>query len=289
MPPAGPLILLVLLAASCGARPTLPAAWPASDAVVAEVGGVPIHRSEVQSEMRRTGKDARHATQELVDFELLAVAAAPSTDADPDVRQSGRQAMVQAMLEHELEPRLGKAAIPDAELAAIYDKARSAFVHPRLVEIGILTVYTGGRMKAEPRARALDDARALDAYLRQHPAATLEEFKAIADQPSWRERRVKYARLWQALDEPFPAEVGRAAAALTHPGDATSLVTSETGYHIARYIAERPPETVTFQQAQPSLRDQIYPRWRQARFIEYAQQLANPHQIEAFPEKFESP
>src|SRR5690349_24285442 len=40
-------------------------------------------------------------------------------------------------------------------LPIFYERARSAFVHPRLVEIAILSVYTGARMKAEPRAQAL--------------------------------------------------------------------------------------------------------------------------------------
>ena len=66
---------------------------------------------------------------------------------------------------------------------------------------------------------------------------------------------VKYARAWQGSDEPFSAEVGRAAAALARRGDTTPLITAESGYHIARYLAERPPENVTFEQAQPMLRE----------------------------------
>lgn len=255
---------------------------------MARVGETSIGAGDLLAELRRAGGTPRQALTRLIDFELLAAAAAASIGAsDADVVAARARAAVERTIERDLEPRLKKSSIPRSELRAVYERARRAFVHPRLVEVALLSVYTGARMRDEPRARSHATAIELEAEVRRRPNHTPEDFEALAADPAWRGRQVKYARLWQAFDEPFPAEVGRAVAALAHPGDTSGLITSEAGYHIARYIGERPPENVTFEEAEPRLRDQVFERWRQAQFLEFVQRLANPHQIEAFPERME--
>lgn len=283
------LLCAGLGAASCRAVPRQPAVAPTE--AVAVVDGVPISRAALLAEMRRTGKDARGALWDLIDFELLAVRAAGAGLADPEVDEERDRAAVQRMIERELEPRLTREAIPDPVLREVYERARRAFVHPRLVEVALLSVYTGARMKDQPRAQARNTALALDAYLRSHPPASPDAFEAIASEPTWKEQRVKHARLFQALDEPFAADVGRVVATLKGPGDTTPLITAESGFHIARYVSERPPESVSFEEARDRLRDQIAERWRQSQFLEYAQTAAGPHHIEAFPDRLtaESP
>jgi hypothetical protein len=259
----------------------------ATGEAVAHVDGVPIRASDVAAEMRRGGGPPRAALDRLIDFELLAAAAAPTTSpaADPDVAEARDQVAVQLLVERELETHLGKDAIPDDVLRDLYQKAQSVFVHPRLVEVGLLIVYTGARMKDQPRAEAIATAHALEAYVRDKPA-TPENWKALAMQPAWHDRKVQFARTWQALDEPFPIEVGRAVATLRHPGDTTPLVVDEMGCFLACYISERPPENITFEQARDKLRDQVHERWKKAQFLEFAQAAANPHRIEAYPERF---
>ena len=278
-------LLGAALGATCGA-PGPPPSAPLADAV-AVVDGVPIGRAEVLAEMRRSGKDARGALSALVDFQLLAARAQQAAvAADPEVQEVRDRAAVQLMIERQLEPQLTREAIPDSVLRGVYERAHSAFVHPRLVEVAVLSVYTGARMKDQPRAQARDTALALDAYLKRHPPATPDAFEAVAAEPAWKEQRVKHTRLFQALDEPFAAEVGRVVAALKGPGDTTPLITAESGFHIARYVSERPPENVSFEEARDRLRDQILERWRRSQFLEFAQAAAGPHQIEAFPERF---
>jgi hypothetical protein len=277
------VLLCAGLGGSCHAVPRQPAVPPAE--IVAVVDGVPISRAALLAEMRRTGKDARGAMSDLIDFELLAARAASAGAADPEVDQIRDRAAVQRMIERELEPRLTREAIPDSVLREVYERARSVFVHPRLVEVALLSVYTGSRMKDQPRAQARDTALALDAFLRGHPPATPDAFEAIASEPAWKEQRVKHARLFQALDEPFAADVGRVVATLKGPGDTTPLITAESGFHIARYVSERAPENVTFEEARDRLRDEIAERWRQSQFLEFAQAAAGPHRIEAFPER----
>ncbi len=285
----GLLFVLLAFAASCGGRAAAPDGVAAANAiadVVARVDGVSIRASDVAAEMRRGGGSPRAALDRLVDFELLAAAAAhtvtPATDTD--VGEARDQAAVQLLLERELEPHLGKDSIPDDVLRGLYQKALSVFVHPRLVEIGLLLVYTGARMKAEPRTQALETARALEAYVHAKPASP-DAWRAIAAEPAWRDRKVQFTRTWQALDEPFPVEVGRAVTELHHPGDTTPLIVSEVGNFLACYIAERPPENVSFEQARDKLRDQVLDRWRKAQFLEFAQAAANPHRIDAYPER----
>ncbi len=177
--PTDPRLALALgatiaLVVSCrnGARPV-----SAAGDSVALVNGVAISRAALQAEMRRSRQGARAALDDLIDFELLAAAAAGQTAQDPDVVEARARAEVQRLIERDLEPRLSKEAIPDAVLRQVYDKARSVFVHPRLVEVAMLSVYTGARMKDEPRAQALATARELDAYVRARKPDTPEAFE----------------------------------------------------------------------------------------------------------------
>ncbi|MEA2699175.1 MAG: hypothetical protein QOI66_3446, partial [Myxococcales bacterium] len=100
-----------------------------------------------------------------------------------------------------------------------------------------------------------------------------------------KERKVQFSRDWQAIDDPFPIEVGREVQRLTHVGQRTPLVTTETGFHVATYLAERPAENISFADAREKLRDQIFERWRTARFLEFTQALAGSHTIEADPDR----
>ncbi|HVR62083.1 MAG TPA: peptidyl-prolyl cis-trans isomerase [Polyangia bacterium] len=266
-------------------EPTAPAAASRGDPALARVGDVDILRSDVAIQMRATHQTERQALDQLIRFELLARAAAASiSPSDPDVRAATDAMLVQRLIERDLEPHLTKADIPDDVLRGVYERAQKVFVHPRLVEVAMLNVYTGARMKPEPRAKAAAVARALDAQLRRSPRHTVDEFESIALDPAWKERKVQYSRVWQAIDDPFPAAVGREVQRLRQPGDITPLITADTGFHVALYIDERPPENISFADARDRLRDQIYERWRTARFLEFAQAAAGAHSIEAYPE-----
>ncbi len=283
------VVAMVVALSSCtrGASPSLaPAtrAATAADPALARVGDVAILRSDVATQMRATGQNERAALDDLIHFELLARAAAQSVSpADHDVRAATEAMLVQRYIETDLEPHLGKADIPDDVLRGVYDRALKIFVHPRLVDVATLSVYTGARMKPEPRARATAAAHALDELLRRSPRHTVDEFESIARDPAWKERKVQYSRTWQAIDDPFPAEFGREAQRLARPGDVTPMVAAQTGFHVALYLGERPSENVTFAEARDRLRDEIYERWRTGRFLEFTQAAAGAHTIEAYP------
>jgi hypothetical protein len=256
---------------------------PASDlgAVVARVGGVPLFATQVLAVAKQTGKSPRNALEDLVEFNLLAECARgsglkPADSSDADVAST----LVQRLLEKELEPTLRPEAMPDSVLRPMYDKARDRFVHSRLVEIGVLALYTGALMKESPRKARTEAAQALAAFLAAHPPQTLDEFAAVANDSKWSSRKVVFAHFLQGLDRPLSATVGVQVAKLHVPGDTTPMIVDEDGFFVARYIAERPPEDISFEQARDGLRAGYYEHWRKQRFLDFSTAFANLHKVE---------
>ncbi|MES1204718.1 MAG: peptidylprolyl isomerase [Pseudomonadota bacterium] len=260
---------------------------PARAAVVAVVADVPISTDDVRLQMRARRVDARRALDDLITFEVLARAAADARldrAADAADRSALISAKVGRLVQQEIEPALDVSQIPDADVRALYERGKDHFVHGRLVEVAVLCVFTGARMKPAPRARAADNARKLKAYVDAAAPGTGAAFTAIAQDPAWIERQVSVTTVWQGEDTPFPAVVGRAVQALSKPGDTTALVDDETGYYIARYVSERPPENIPFAEAAPGLRRDMYQPWRRQRFLQLSLEMTHVHDISVFPE-----
>jgi hypothetical protein len=249
---------------------------------VAKVGTVPIFSRQVLAEAKQTGKTPREALRSLVELNLLAerarrVGQRQADSSDSDVKS----ALVQRLLERELEPSLRPEAIPDSVLRPLYDKARDGFVHPRLVEIGVLAVYTGARMAESSRKERAQTAEELAAFLDKHPAQTLDEFATLAGDKNWSPRHVIFARFIQGVDRPLSRSVGVEVAKLRALGDTTHLMVDEDGFFIARYIAERPAENISFEQARDSLRAGYTQYWPKRRFLDFSADLLGLHKVEA--------
>ena len=258
--------------------------------VVARVGDVAITAADVAAQMAASpGRDRRRALEDRIVFELLAQEAARQ-DLPPDT--AGEHAAVaaaeaQRLVERDLEPRLTRAAISDADVRALYERARSRFVHGRLVQAAVVHIFTGARMKAEPRARAEQNARLLRSALDEHPPRTLADLEAFVKQPEWTERKVGLTKVWQDLeaDEPFPRVVARALGSLSSPGALTPLVGDETGSYVAMYLGEMPAENRSFADVAAGLRAEMYEPWRRQRFMLLATELTAGHDIEAYPDR----
>ena len=204
---------------------------------------------------------------------------APSFDAEVE------SALVQRLLERELEPTLRPEAMPDSVLRPLYERAKAAFVHPRLVEVGMLAIYTGARMPREPQEQRAQSARALASWLKSHPPATLDDFAAIARDPTWSSRYVIYDRFLQSPDAPLSRKVGEEMVKLRAAGEITGLLSDDDGFYIARYIGEKPPENVAFEQARVKLRDAYLDTWRQQRFTEFTARFWQEHRIDVHFER----
>jgi len=257
---------------------------PAADlgGIVARAGHVPIYESQVLAEAKRSGKSTRGALDDLVATNLLAESArrdgwslVGSSEAEV------KSALVQRFLERDLEPNLRAGAVPDSALRPMYDRARDAFIHPRLVEIGVLTVYTGALMAEQPRQERAQIAKKLEAFLKDHPASTLDAFSAVARDPVW-SGRVAFGEFIQGLDRPLSRTVGEDVAKLHSVGETTRMLTDEDGFFIARYIGERPSANITFEQARGKLLAGFYESWRQQQFMEFTAKLIQGHKVEAY-------
>jgi hypothetical protein len=286
-----PLLVALLLANCSSPRQIAEHEWtpsPSADLgdVVARVGQVPIFAKQIEAEARRSGNSARVALEQLIDSNLLAEYAhlrgyTLSNVSDRDVRS----ALVQRLLEKELDPSLRREAVPDKDLRPLYERGRDGFVHSRLVEIGLLAVYTGARMQKEDREPREQTAREVALYLKRHPAKTLDEFAAVARDPIWAGRSVVFKRFFQSSDQPLSKTVGTEVAKLHALGDTTPLVLDEDGAFIARYINERPAENITFEQVRGKLLAGSYEQWRQKKFLDFTNNLASLHRMETYADR----
>ena len=265
-------------------------AWvpePTADlgAVVARVGEVPIFAAEVEAQMQSSGKTSHQALEDLIAFHLLAERTR-EVGIQPDDFAGGlpRELLVQRLLEREFEPHTRADDIGDDDLRRVYERGKDAYVHPRLVEIALLAVYTGDLMKPERRARLRELAQAMADDVARRPVRTPEDFATIAADPRW-SGKVALRRLLQGPERPFGAAVGAAVMRLSKVGETTSLVEDPSGLYLARYIAERPAENIGFAAVREQLRAQAYPYCRQQRFAQLVARLAQGHQVEAYPDK----
>lgn len=281
------VLAAVIALAACGASRRQTENWEPSPAPdlgvpVARVGGIPIFARQVLAHAKRTGGSARQALEDLVDLNLLAGKARASGIEVPSSQGDDiERAMVERMLERELETSLRPESVPDSAIRPLYDRIRDQFVHPRLVDVGVLAIFTGAPMKGQPREERAKAAEELATFLRAHPPKTLDDFAAVAKEPQWAERNVVYMRKLQGWDQPLSAAVGAEVGKLRAPGDTTPMVTDIDGFFICRYVDERPPENVTFEQARPRLLAGFYERWRQERFLEFTSNLIRMHKVEA--------
>jgi hypothetical protein len=287
-------VLVLVASAGCG-RGSEPARGsgavltaPDLGPVVARVGQVPIHASEVTAQAQKTGQPPRQALDGLIRFQLLAERARqrPGPKGDPDPALEAL--LVQRLLERDLEPTLRPQDIPDEDLRRAYDQVKAHYVRPRMVEVGLLSVYTGTGMKPEPRARAQETARLLEQHLARNPPRTIEAFAAIATTPPWSERKVRYWKFWQGPTRdngPFGGKVPEVIHRLKRPGERSGRIDDDSGYHFAWYLSEEAPKHVPFEAARSELREKYFPTWRQQRFNQVAGQMGAGHKIEVYPDR----
>jgi hypothetical protein len=282
-------------------EPAKQADWaprPARDlgAEVARVGSRPIFAAEVAGQSARFRLTPAQALDQLIEFELLAQRAheqgrsspAPGAASASRIDEARRQLLVERLLEQEFEPGIRREDVPEADLRKLYDQNLPRFVHPRLVEVALLSVYTGPGMKPGPRARAEVTAHDLWDFVSKSPLRSPEAFADIAKDKTWSDRKVAYWHLIQGPDRksgPFGANVGGALQKLRSKGETSPLIIDDSGFHIARYIDEKPPIDVPFAKAREEILAGYFPIWRHQRFIAWTTQLGGSHGVEVFDDR----
>jgi hypothetical protein len=269
-------------------RPLRPAAQLGAE--VARVGDQPIFAAEVAAQAKREGVSPKAALASLIAFNLLAARAeamaqkpVPAED-DP----GRRRLLVERFLEEEFEPLIRPDKLPEDELKKIYQQNEFRFVHPRMVEVALLSVYTGPLMKPEPRARAEKTARELFDYVSKRPIRTVEDMKEIARDPAWKERKVAFWQFLQGPDRPhgpFGKNVATAIHKLHAPGETSPLIIDDSGFHIARYVDEKAPRNDPFEKVQGELKESYLPHWRKRRFTEWTDELGAKHGMTVFTDR----
>ena len=63
------------------------------------------------------------------------------------------------------------------------------------------------------------------------------------------------------------------------------MLSNEDGFYIARYISEKPPENIGYEQARPTLLEAFHERWQQQQFAEYTSNLMKAHEVVAYFER----
>lgn len=255
----------------------------ATDAVVARVDGSPIYQSDVQRQAGTERVSAAEALQTLITLESLAQRAlAHRLGAGAEAKEGWRQILVQAYVEREIEPQLTFDKIPDAAIKQVYERTKDGFMHSRLVRIAILDLYAYAGRDPERRRQAAAWAPELASDLKRN--ATVEDLKALSQQPKWVERGLKYGVAWQSDKQPYSDSVAKAVMALRNWGETTPVVEDAAGFHLAMYIGERAANEQSFEAAKADLRTAIFSLWQQRRFNEITQELARQAQVTVTPE-----
>jgi hypothetical protein len=272
--------MFVLVSCCSTESPTPWTPIPASDlgAIVANVGEAPIYAKQVSAVAKVKGISNREALQEVIETNLLATAVIKTVSATP----VDKDLLVQRLLDRDFEPTHSLASIPEKEIKELYQRALSAYVRPRLVDIGLLAIYTGGQMKPEPREKCTQTARELRDYLKKHSPKTLPEFSAIATDPNWKGKQVVFHRFLQGPEKPLSPVVGSQVLKLKSEGEMTPMIEDKDGFFVARYIGEQPPRNIPFSEVQEELRKTYFERWRPQQFLNFTGAMMRLHSIETF-------
>lgn len=270
--------------------PSLQAHWIPDDApdlgaVVARVASVPIFASQIAAQAAKSKVSPREALDELVRFHLLAEKARATGVPFGNPGADLRSVRVQRYIEREIEPKMTMDQIPSDILRPAYDAALDHFVHPRLVNIEIVALFTGTRATTERKAAARQTALDLEKYVRAHPNQNTLDLKALVASATWANRGITLTTTSQGINKPYIAKVGTAVQKLKRKGEWTPLIDDggDTGYYIARYIDEIPAKNVSFSQALPDLRVRYFEQWKPVRFTELVRELGKGRKVEVDP------
>jgi len=280
------LAIAALVLAACRARSgpgdrfavPLTADAPPTDEVVATVDGRPIRASEIALQARARGVDARAALAELVDAEVLAgEAARRGIDRDHDVLDAARSAAVRRMLATGFERDATPDKIPERDLRRVYNLNRNLLDHSEYVDVWHILVSV--KKGATPDERAACRAAAEELAREAHGVGSVDAFKALATRVKAppgvdvRTEQIVTARDGWVLKAFSYAAFDQ----LKKPGDTSSVVETDYGYHVIYLVKRIPPAHVPFEEAAANLRQGLLPEFQRHEFAKLVDALAAQH------------
>jgi len=219
----------------------------------------PYLRARFNSPERR-----REMLDDMIRFELLVQEAERlGLDRDPAVARVQTQALVDELLRTEVDARLSRDSITDADARAFYDAHATEWNQPEQVRASHLRFADRGAAQ-----RALVAVRAA-------PNDT-ELFRRLAREQSNDEATRNSGGDLRFFSRPQgsvqvegapPVAVAEAAFVLTTPGEIVDhLVQADDGFHVVKLTARRQPMSRSFEEVKPIVVDRIF-RDRRASMI----------------------
>jgi peptidyl-prolyl cis-trans isomerase C len=237
---------------------------------VATLGGDSITQQELERRFQEMSPYARARYQtveqrkEYVDglarFEVLAQEALRrGLQNEPDVVEMAKKVMVQKLIQQELDAK--STNVPDAELAAYYDKHKSDYVKPEMIRAS--DVFVAGRDKRAQAEALLAKAKALAPNdFGGFAKLARENSEDPKTQPLDGDMRYLSAEEQTAQ---FGAKVAEALASLKVNGDLSPLVETGAGFYILKLQGRQAALNLTLDQVRPQLQGRISNERRQQR------------------------
>ncbi|HXH71590.1 MAG TPA: peptidylprolyl isomerase [Mariprofundaceae bacterium] len=248
----GLMIAICLLSATaCQQQTSKPEAPQATSPVVAKVGGVAIHESDIDTEMELLPEELRHLKSDpearkrvlasLIRRQVLSQKAEElGLDTDPRVHQRIERARNSILIQAVEDWQMTNLKTPtEAEIKQYYDTHRDEFTVPEQIHARHILVAT------EEQAQQI-------LKLLKRPNA---DFAALAAQYSLDDsNKSRGGDLNWFSRGMMVKSFEDAAFALQNPGDRTGPVKTEFGWHIIELLGKRPASLKSLDEA----REEIY-------------------------------
>jgi len=301
-------LALLLFLAACGgeakktpaaARPDALRASAAGRTVVATVNGEPIY-DDCVARQANAGKDLHAALDDCVRFELLAQEALRRGYLDaPEVADARRREMVRGLISAEFIPTLDDPSdIPAADIQWLWDtQLKSSYNKP---ERRRATYCRVGVKKKTPRGGERDlkgKAYAEQIHRAMQGLTFTPELLAFTCNLASGGRKV---RTTTQETEPFAEnggysggryarEFAAAAFSVDKIGHVSEPTRTEWGWDIVLLTDIRPPETTTFAEAEPEIREMLLKspstaEYRVKKFLAWFQRYGRKAKVELRPE-----
>lgn len=246
------------------------------DHVVARVNGVPILREDLLQQMR-SGQDRRNALKALIQQELLAQEALRKGLADaPEVRRVQRRAMANLMIRRGF--KFTKGDIPAEAVATAYERNKTRFMHPELVEVTHILVFARRRDTPQHHRQALKAAKQVRT-IAMSGRLSEKEFKEIVGvvAPSYPDLQLKAESLTTPQRGFTVESFAEAAFELKNPGDISPVILTLYGYHVI-YLSRRiPARNTSLAQADKEIREKLIEELRPRAFDKWVGELVKRH------------
>lgn len=261
--------------------------------VVAKIGPVTLTTAELEKRMAGQGpvltdrlSDAdkrKEFLEQQVRFELLAQEGwARGMYGDPDVVDATKKAIVQKLLQQELDQRAETQSVSESELRAAYAKAEGDFNKPETIRLSqIVRVVEDEKDRAAERALLSKVKREiLEAEKKNQLSAFGEAARAHSEDTATKNGGGELPFMTRAeLEAKYGSEVARVMFEDAKIGD-TVLADAENASLLMKKTGQRRAIERTLEQVKPQLRARILRDKRNEAFERFTEDLEKKHRAE---------